>query len=242
MKTYTTQRIIWGLASAATVIGLAGLPASAIDTHKTNGSNDTAQLQRVIDRGNNEISRRLSTLQSLSSKISASTKLTDSDKASLSSEVSGEIDGLTALKTKLDADTTVADARTDAQAVITEYRVYALVAPKVDFIRVADDQQVAINKLTALIAKFQSRINAAKSAGKNVTALQSALTNMTTQVNNAQPISSGVETSLINLLPSDYNSDHTILGGYRDKLKTAQTDIKAAVSDATSIVQGLKNP
>ncbi len=238
------QQSTWALASTATVLGLASLSATALATPKSlsaNSSADQARIQRIIIRGNAEISRRLGTLQNLSAKVTGATKLTDSDKASLTAEVSNETNGLTALKTKLDADTTVADARTDAQAIISDYRVYVLVVPKINLIKAADDQQVAESKLSALVPKLQSRINSAKMAGKNVSSLQSGLNDMSTQLTNAQPISSGVETSVIGLQPSDFNTDHAVLSGYRDKLKTAQTDVKAAVSDATSIVNALKN-
>jgi hypothetical protein len=131
--------------------------------------------------------------------------------------------------------------RPDAQSVITGYRVYVLIVPKVGLIKAADDQQAAESKLTALLPKLQSRVDAAKANGKNVTTLQNGLTNMSTQITNAQSISSSVESSVIGLQPSDYNTDHTVLSGYRDKLKTAQTDVKAAVSNATSVVSALKN-
>jgi len=230
---------------AITVAGLAALPVSALATTKsqasTSSSGDQAKLQLIINRGNNEISRRLTTLNGLSGKITSSTKLTADDQASLSGEVNDEISGLTALKTKLDADTTVADARVDAQSIITGYRVYVFVGPKVGLIKTADDQQIAESKLSALLPKLQSRVDAAKSAGKNVTSMQNGLNDMSTQINNAQAISAGVESSLLGLQPSDFNTDHAVLSGYRDKLKTAQTDVKAAVSDANSVVSALKN-
>lgn len=244
MKNYIPHSA-YGLASVITVISLSGLPASALVTARANASSrsagDQAKLQLVINRGNNEIGRRLSTLQKLSGKINSAAKFSSADKATLSNQVSDEIDGLTALKTKLDADTVVANARTDAQAVITEYRVYALVVPKVGLVKAADDQQTAESRLSALAPKLESRINQAKSAGKNVTSLESGLADLKAQLATAQPLSSDVETSVVNLQPSDFNSDHTILSGYRDKLKTAQTSIRAAVSDANSIVNALKN-
>jgi hypothetical protein len=245
---HNIRQAAWGLVSALTVASLASLSVAALATPETlatstntNSAADQARVQRIVNRGNDEISRRLTTLQSLSSKINSATKLTTSDQASLSNEVSGETTGLTALKTKLDADTTVADAKTDAQSIINDYRVYALIVPKVNLIKVADDQQVAEAKLSALLPKLQTRVSTAKTAGKNVTSMESGLTDMSTQLGNAQTISSGVEASVIGLQPSDYNTDHTVLSGNRDKLTTAQTDVKAVVSDATSIVSGLKN-
>jgi hypothetical protein len=244
MKRTITRHLGLTLGTTIGALSLAIIPAAALVTAKSNGTTtaaDQAKLQLIINRGNSEIGRRLATLQTLSSKISSATKLTANDKVTLNDEVSNEVSGLTSLKTKLDADTTVIDARTDAQSIITDYRVYALVAPKVNLVKTADDQQVAESKLSALVPKLQTRINSAQSAGKNVTALQSGLADMTKQITAAQAISAKIEASVIDLQPTDYNSNHKVLSGDRDQLKTAQTDIQAAVSDATTIVSGLKN-
>jgi hypothetical protein len=98
----TMKRTHLTITLAVTVASLAVLPVSAL----SNTSADQARLQRIINRGNNEISRRLTTLQGLTNKISSSTKLTADDQASLTDEVNTEISDLTSLKTKLDADTT----------------------------------------------------------------------------------------------------------------------------------------
>src|ERR1700722_15924396 len=105
-----------GLAAGTVVVtcSLAALPAAAVAETGTpstpaSAANQT-RLQLIITRGNNEIVRRLTTLNTLSSKISSAPKLTASDQSSLSSEVTTEISGLTSLKAKLDADTTVTTA------------------------------------------------------------------------------------------------------------------------------------
>jgi hypothetical protein len=223
-----------------TTLGLAVVPASALATASTTAANQ-ARLQLIINRGNSEISRRLTTLGTLSSKISATTKLSAGDESSLSAEVSAEVSGLQSLKAQLDGETTVSAAVTDAQGIINDYRVYALIVPKVDLVTTADSQQNTEAKLTALAPKLQTRITAAQGAGHSVTSLQSSLNDLNTKVSAAQTISSSIETSVVGLQPSDYNSDHTILSGDRNQLKTAQTDIQAAIGDAKSIITALKN-
>jgi len=218
--------------SAASAIAAASTSLTAVQQQ---------HLSNIIARGDQEIIRRLAQLNKLSSLITASKHLTAGDKTTLSAEVTAEISGLTALKTKLDAETTVVGASTDAKSIVADYRVYALVTPKVWLIKTADDQQTAEAKLSALITKFQTRITAAKSQGKEVTALQTALDDMTTQVKNSQAISSGIETKVLPLQPTDFNSDHTILSGDAAQLKTAHTDNEAAYTDAQTIVTGLKS-
>jgi hypothetical protein len=247
MKRTTIQRAGFTLGAVISAAGLSVIPASALAQAKAttaaSGTTaaDQAKVKLIINRGNSEIARRLSTLNALSAKVSSATKLSAADRASLSSEISTEVDGLNGLKTKLDADTTVSDAKTDAQSIIDGYRVYALIVPKVSLVKTADDQQVAEGKLSALSAKLQARITAAQTAGKNVTSLQTELASLNSKVSAAQAISSSIESAVVNLQPSDYNSNHSVLSGDRNQLKTAQSDIQGALSTATTIITNLKN-
>ena len=253
MKYFDLKRTSLVVATITASVGLAVVPASALGnktkvsaantstTSSTTTANQQAKLQLIITRGNAEITRRLAKLAGLSSTIAGATKLSASDKAALSSEVSSEISGLNSLKTTLDAETTVAGAKTDAQSIINDYRVYALVVPKVMLVRAADAQQVAESKLSTLAAKLQTQITTDKTAGKDTASLQTSLDDMTSKINAAQTISTTIESSVINLQPSDYNSNHSVLSGDRDQLKTAQTDITAAITDGKTVISGLQS-
>ncbi len=219
-------------------MGVTGIVNAQTGTSLT--ATQQQRLQTIISKGDQEITRRLTTLNTLMGKINAATRLTASDKAALSNEVNTTISGLTSLKTTLDAETTLTAARTDVQSIYTEYRVYALVAPKIGLIKVADDQQVVESKLAALAQKLQARITVLQQAGKDVSSLQASLNDMTGKTTAAQAISSQIQSKVINLQPTDYNSDHALLSGDRDQLKTAHDDNQAAYSDAKTIVASLK--
>ena len=236
-----TRYVSAGIFGVAGTILLTANIAFAQSTSTNLTMTQKQHLQDIINKGNQEIGRRLNSLNKLESKISAASKLTASDKAYLSAEISGEITGLTTLKGKLDAETTLVAARSDAQSIYTEYRVYYLVVPKVWLVKTADDQLIVESKLATLAQKLQTRIDSAKTSGKNVDNLQNELNDLTKQVSNAQSISSSIEQKVLPLQPSDYNSDHTILSGDRDQLKSAHTDNMAAYSDAKNIVNSLKN-
>lgn len=221
---------ISSVASALATVTKASAPAA-----------ETKRVQTIITKGSQEIDRRITTLNTLTNKITAATKLTAADKASIAAQVSTEITSLTALKTKLAADTTLADAKADAQSIYTDYRVYALIVPKVRLVKTADDQQVVEVKLTALAAKLQTRLTSAKAAGKDTTSLQAQLDDLNAKVSAAQAISASIESKVIALQPSDYDSNHAVLSGDADQLKTAHSDNQAALTDAKAIVSGLKN-
>lgn len=254
MKRITFKRFSLALGTAAATFGLAITPAAAVaagsgadgsvisPTPRTsaNDAKSQAKLKLIISRGDKEINRRLKTLNTLSVKITGAKKLSSDNKTMLGNEVKDEITSLTDLKKKLDADTDLATAQNDAQSIFSGYRVYALIVPKVQFVKTADDQQVAVGKLTDLAAKLKTRLDDAQKNGKDVSGLQNTLDDLNAKTKDAQTISAGVEAAVINLQPADYNSNRNILSGQRDKLKSAQEDIKAAISDGKTIVTGLR--
>jgi hypothetical protein len=226
------------LATPAAALGAAN--SGAADNAATLAANQAA-LTKLKSRGDTEISRRLTTLNKLASVINGDAKLSATDKSSLTAQVNGEISDLNSLKTKLDSDTTLADAQTDVQSIITNYRVYALIYPKVHLIKAADTELATDTKLTTLANKLQQRLSTAKSQGKDVTSLQASLDDMNSKISAAQTTATNIETSDISLQPSDYNSDHTLLEGQKSQLQTAHQNNLAAYNDAKSIVSGLKS-
>src|SRR5205823_6265817 len=89
-------------------------------------------------RGDFEIDRRLRTLAYLSRRVHDATHLTADDSDALTTQLAAETSGLTALKAKIDADTDLATLRADLRDIVTQYRVYLLMDPKVHLVIGAD--------------------------------------------------------------------------------------------------------
>lgn len=194
----------------------------------------------IVSKGDQEITRRITALNASVKVIDQTAKLSASDKQTLKDEVTASITGLTSLKTKLDSDTTLADAREHAKTIVTDYRVYALVLPKVRLIKVADGQIMLEASFTELATKFTQRFTELKAAGKDTSALETTLASMSAKVLDAQTTSSAVKTKLLALQPTDYNADHAVLSGYRDQLKSAHDKLVSARQDAKTIQLGIK--
>jgi hypothetical protein len=209
-------------------------------TGSKSAASQQADLLNIKSKGDQAIERRIATLDNLTTKINAATKLTVSVKSNLIDEVSSTNSGLTSLKAQLNSETTISAAIVDAKNIYSEYRVYALVAPRVGLISIANDQQVAQGKLDALAQKLQTSITAEQKAGKNVATIQGQLSNMQTKTSAAQTISDNAESSLVTLQPSDYNTNHAILSGYNAQLKNAHSDDQTAIADAKNIVSTIK--
>lgn len=208
--------------------------------HHDLSSSDKSKIELIHKRGNNEISRRLTTLNGLVDKINATSYLTSDQKSALIAELQAQIGSLQTVQTELSNEDSVTAAKDDAQKVITDYRVYALVVPKIQIVLAADRQQVTESKLSSIAVKLQAEIDTAQSNSKDVTGLQAKLDDMNAKLKDAQTISSNVETQVLALQASDYNSDHKVLKSYRDQLKTARADIGVALNDAKAIVKSLK--
>jgi hypothetical protein len=232
------------LAIASSTVNAQATTAVAANSSVTTTLSASQKQQHLVNiqtRGSAEITRRLTSLNTVLGKITSNSKLTVADQTSLVSEVNTEITGLTNLKTQLVADTTLTAAITDAQSIISEYRVYALVLPKIWLVSTADSQQVTEAKLTTLSQNLQSRITSDQQAGLNVASIQSQLDSVNTLVATAQGISSNMEQSVVGLQPSDYNADKTVLSGDLAKLKTANADLKSAYTNDKTIVSALEN-
>ena len=63
---------------------------------------------------------------------------------------------------------------------------------------------------------------------------------MIADINAAQALSTGVEQAVLPLLPSDYNTNRSVLSGYATKLQTAKVDLQSAAALAKTIISTLK--
>jgi hypothetical protein len=64
---------------------------------------------------------------------------------------------------------------------------------------------------------------------------------MTSEISSAQSISGLVETKVLALQPSDYNSNKQVLLTYYGQLKTAHNDNMTAYSDAKTMLTSLES-
>lgn len=206
---------------------------------------DTAKIAKIKKEANAEINRRLTYLRNLLAIINASTKLSSADKATLTTEVDGEISspapyGLVNLQTKINADVTLADTQADRNSIFTEYRVYLLIRPKVNIVATADYQQQVETNLTTFAGVLQNRITAAQQKGKNVATLAQELASMKSEIASASSQSSAAVTNVMPLQPADYDGNTSVLVPYRQDVSTAHASLVAARNDAQAIVKGLE--
>ena len=223
-----------GVAAAVTPpVGPAGKGVCATQAvaMKTGATVETARAF-----GDCEISRRFAALEALSAKVSASKVLSTADAAALQSEIASTRTGLTSLKASIDSETSLPALKVDIAKIAADYRVYLLVAPQVNLVSAADGVLAAQTRFADVNTKLAARIAAAKAAGKNTAAAQTALNAMNTAVANAVGLAQPLPAKLLPLTPAQYNSGtagpivtsaRAALGHARDQLKAAMASAKA---------------
>jgi hypothetical protein len=223
------------------IIGFAMLVALP----KTVGAIDltSAQTQRVQSlksRADTEISRRVSTLNSLTTKINVLKRLSSAQKANFISDIQNNITSLTSLNIKIDADTDPTILQADVKSIVDNYRIFALYVPKVHQLTGSDTITDVVLNLKSLTTKLQTKITADQKADKNVTDLQVKLTDMQAKTTDAETQEQNIYTTVIQLDPSGYPDNLGSLQSALQMSETAKTDIQTARKDAQLIINELK--
>ncbi len=211
---------------------------SAMKQEKMQERTDT-RMDNLKNRANQEITRRIASLQKLLTRISEIKKITDSQKASFTSQVQTEINNLTTLQAKIQADTDTATLKTDVQSIVQSYRVYALFMPKIEILGAADRILTTSDQVTAEVTKLQTKIDEAKAKGKDVTTLQALLTDLQAKVTDAKLQAQNAITTVTPLTPDGYPGNKTSLESARTMIKTGHQDLLTAREDAKKIIKEL---
>lgn len=234
-----SQSVITFAAGSALLFGVMISSASAAS------SGQSARLTNIITRSNNEITMRINSLNTASTKIQDMQNVSAATKTSLSNQIQTDISGLTTLKTKIDGDTDITTARNDEKTIFGSFRIYALVIPQVYDLSAVSRITTINGLMTTLASKLQTRITTAQTAGKNVAPLQSALSDLTAK--NADALSQGnaAQTLVSSLAPDQGDasvaaSNKTALQAAHNDIKAANTDFQTARQDAKTIIQGLE--
>lgn len=224
-------------------------PALALSFPRLGGGSPSATQQRGMQnritngkqRADSEIERRLTILNNLLTRINNSKNLSSSSKSTLAADVQNEINNLTALKSKIDADTDITNLKTDIQSIVNDYRVYLLMAPQVGLVVYADNEITAANNFSNAVPIIQNLISTAQSKGVDVTSMNASLQDLQSKVADAKTQAQNAESSVLSLTPSGYPGNKPTLQSALAMLKTGRSDLQAARQDWINIRQALQS-
>lgn len=204
------------------------LSASTTGEH-SNASTTQGRIEKAQERGDTMIDQRIKSLEDLEARL-AKIKLLPADVlTNIKASVDTEIQALITLKAQIAGDTSTTSVKADDSSITKANRVYLLVEPKARIAAAASRIDAVVMQLTALATKLQARITAAQSAGVNVSAAVSAMTDFNAKIANAKVQADAAVAETANLKPD--NGDKTILAANKAALKDARSKLVAAEQD-----------
>mgnify|MGYP001791533152 CR=1 FL=1 len=207
-----------------------------------NDSSKSAEnkVERLNDRANKEINRRVELLNKLITKINSVKRLTPAQKLSFVAEIQTEISSLQSLSGKIKSDTDPLVLKADVQSVIKSYKVYLLFVPKIEIIAAADRLANVADEMSSYSAKLKTRIDVAKTAGTDVSSLETLLADMNAKIADAKTQASNAIGVVLPLTPDEYPGNVAIFQSARKTIQAGRLDLVTALQDGQKIRKGLK--
>lgn len=238
-----TTRIAAVAVAAALCLAPAAASAQTTTTIARRGARAEVRaddIAAVKARCDAQVDRRVATIAELDRAIDQARDLTGAHRGTLHELLATDRSGLQQLRAKIDGDTDAATLRSDCRKIVTDYRIYVLVGPKVRLVIAADRIAAIAARFDQLAPKIQSRIDAAKARGEDVTALQSALDEAKAKVADAKAKTAGVPDQVLALEPAGYPGNRATLQSARQTVFAARQDLLTARNDLRRIVNQLK--
>jgi hypothetical protein len=209
----TLATVAGSLTPAASTAFASTGPTAAPTDAIPNWSNSLSEIQALAAKA---ITIRVNALDAAIKTVQGESFL-GSDGTTLVNDMQSDINGLQTLGTKINGDTSVAQAIADADLIFTEFRVYYVMLPVVHDVTTID--YVVNIDLPALgkdITTLQGEENPSNQAfiGPLVSGMQS-------QVQIATGATTGLVTDLLAYTPAEWDSNHRLFS-------TAQTAIQSA--------------
>ncbi len=212
------------------------IPATAFAASKPQTKCGATDVKCVITAGDTLIANRLTSLNTLNSKIStdlSAHKITSDQASALQSDVSTNQSGLKTVKTKLDAETVAKNARLDVASVFTQFRIYAVVLPR-DYRHLEMDIEInAKDVMQGVAPTIKTALGSAPSDKQSQ--LNSLYSDYQKQVSAAETQLDTAQNDFPTLTPENFNQNRTSFEATRlaldNALKAARTDLHQAAKD-----------
>jgi len=211
-------------AQDANVSITASVNASSTAPHSATLS---AALTTAKSRADQEITRRITAMNALLTRVNAMTRVDASFKTTLAANIQIQITALTALQATIDSDTTASTLKVEIQSITKSYRIFALVLPQANIGAAADRVQTVSGLMLTLSSKLSSRL--ASSTTTDNASSSAALADANAKIADAQLQATASIGHIAGLQPD--NGNKTTMAANTAALKLARADIKVAQQD-----------
>ena len=184
------------------------------------------RLSKLITAGTKSVNDRLTKLGALKTKIQSG-KLTNTQKQTLISSIDSEVTKLNTVLANIKAATSTDSVKTLNTFVFTDYRVYGVFIPQIKLLSNTYTQENHFAKLNAVFTKAQSRIDAQKSKGADVSPLQANLDSAKIISNSLSSQLSDIEAKTNALKPADYPTvSKAIIKAINESIKSVSASFR----------------
>ncbi|MBW4041467.1 MAG: hypothetical protein HIU86_04990 [Acidobacteria bacterium] len=227
-------------AFAATPSPAASAQSSSASSHpnRTHLGKD-ATLQQIQAAAASATTARITKLGTAISAVNADRSLSSSDRSALLSTLQGDLSGMQQLQSKIAADGSASQARTDSTTIFRQYRVLAVALPQERIVRVADRaSSKALPRLQAVEQRLAGRLT--KKPSDDTAAAKAALADLQQQITAVQSDAQGLDAAALAVTPAQFDQSHSVTTDVRSKAKALRTAGKAAQKDIRTIRQALR--
>jgi hypothetical protein len=136
------------------------IPATASAEPSARPSVRAATLDGAKDAVASRIDKRLDALKKDETNLAAAKQVQSGHRDTLTKLIADQRAGLTALKTKVQGETTAAAVKDDAQSMVFDYRVFVLTGPKLRLTAAIDTELAVVAKLRTLPGADTAKLDA----------------------------------------------------------------------------------
>ncbi|OGH07697.1 MAG: hypothetical protein A2171_00605 [Candidatus Levybacteria bacterium RBG_13_35_9] len=203
--------------------------------------NEQKLMENLKERANKEIDRRIAALNKLLTRLGQMKKLSAEQISSLQAQIQTDINGLNTLKAKINADTDLTTLRTDVKSIVTDYRIFAFFMKYINLSAALERASNLYDKLLVVHGKLAAKITEAASNGKDVTQLNTKLSDMKAKLDSAKTLIDAAIAEISGLNAQGYPGNTATLADARTKLKTAHQNLKDAHILSKKIINDLRS-
>lgn len=215
-------------------VSTVGSPTEAAAVAERRAAQVLDTLNRIKARAAEEIAKRQSRLNELSTRL-AQAKADCGVNGTLASQISGAQGGLNQLGVTIAGETDVTRARDAYRRIFGDYRVYILVQPKVNIAITCGNQVARVNSAREAATRIGNAIAAAKAKGKDTSAAEAALAPVAGLLASAEQQARSIPQTVVNLAPDRF--DINVLQQNETALNNARAQeaaVNAVISQARS--------
>lgn len=193
-----------------------------------------ARLSFIKARVDLATSNRYTEISKLTTHLGARPHVSTSDRATLSNLYTSDRSGLAAVNASVQADTTCAAALFDGKQVVTNFRIYLLLAPQTHLTVASDTGAWGAAQLISAEPAVQKAIDALPT-GATKTQAEALYNDAVSKASTAQSDFAGVSSAVLELTPAGYPGNAPTLNSLRSKVLAGTSALQSAALDASQI-------